>query len=285
MRQKFLIFTALIFLTIALVGLNAASYVQKEKTPDNEANPNRSTYNAGATGTRAFYELLAETGRPVSRWQESPSALLVNDKNQPRTFVIVGAVRRKFDDKEIEQLLRWVSEGGKLVIIDREPPAELTKTTANWSVSVNPEIEPSFFGINPSDQKQMTDKIVAAKPTQPTVYTNKVNAVQPSRFASSINFERFSDENNSTSNNHVFALPNPTVNDYDEDAPPPKPAPSGYETGGGIVTNKSQSPETIIEKESEALETAALAAPVAHLANNEKTLLVDFPFGSGQIVF
>ena len=89
MRQKFLIFISVITLIALLIGLNAASYVKKEKTPDSEANPNRSTYNTGGTGTRAFYDLLAETGRSVTRWQESTSALSVNDKNQPDVFVVI----------------------------------------------------------------------------------------------------------------------------------------------------------------------------------------------------
>lgn len=269
MKQKFLIFTALIFLVIVLVGLNAASYVQKEKTPDSEANPNRSTYNAGATGTRALYDLLAETGRRVSRWQQPPSALLAaaDDRAEaPQTFVVIGAVRREFDEKEIEQILQWVAKGGKLVIVGREPPLEFTKTTAAWRVSVVPEVEPTFFSIDPSDQKQMTEKIAAAKPAQPTVYTNRVNAVQPSRFASSINFERFAGGNNSA--DEALAAPGSSSSDdeknYDEDAPPPN---------------------VIAEKIGDAVETSAPVAPVAHLAGGGKTLLVDFPFGAGQIVF
>ncbi len=126
---------------ILLVGLNAASYTQKEELPDTEIAPNRSTYHAGATGTRAFYDLLAETGRKPTRWQEPISALFSNSKNVPSTFVVIGQIRREFTDKEIEQLLRWVSEGGKLVIIDREPPSELIKTTANWSISFEPSQE------------------------------------------------------------------------------------------------------------------------------------------------
>ncbi|MCA1623431.1 MAG: DUF4350 domain-containing protein [Acidobacteria bacterium] len=265
MRQRLLISLAFILLIILLVGLNAASYVQKEKTPDSEHNPNRSTYNAGSTGTRALFDLLAETGRKVARWHEPPSALDFNDKNKPKTLVVVGKIRREFDDKEIEKLLRWVSEGGKLVIIDREPPSELITTTANWSVSAVPEIEPSLFGIDPLDQKQMTEKTIAAKPTQPTVFTKGVNAVQPSRFASSVIFEHFSDEDFPTKNTNTSAspqIPAEKDKDFDEDDEPllpPTPAPK--------------------------VETKALDAPVAHLANNEKTLLADFPFGSGQIIF
>ncbi len=238
MRQKLLIFLTLIFLVIVLIGLNAASYVQKDKTPDSEFSPNRSTYNTGATGTRAFYELLAETGRRPARWQQPPSALLANDKNKPQTFVIIGKTRREFEDVEIEQILRWVSEGGKLVVIDREPPSELIQTTANWNVFTDAEKAPPFFDLDPSDQKQMTDKTIAAKPLQPTIFTSKVNAVQPSRFASSINFEHFADGNSSTYKGKVFPSPKTIIQEdedyenYDEDAPPPpKPIASKRETG------------------------------------------------------
>lgn len=233
MKEKFLVFLALIFLTILLVGLNAASYVQKEKTPDDEFNPNRSTYNTGATGTRALYDLLAETERKVSRWQEPMSALSPNNKNKPSTFVVIGKTRREFTDKEIEQLLNWVAAGGKLVIIDRQPPEELIKTTASWNITAT---EAPILCFDPANQNQMTEKTVAAKSLQPTVFTQKVNAVQPSRLASSISFERFSEE---------------------EEA----------------------------KEQKEAIETIALNAPVLHLANDEKNLLVDFPFGLGQIVF
>jgi hypothetical protein len=211
------------------------------------------------TGTRAFYELLNETGRKSVRWQEPMAALFSDSKNKPSTFVIVGQTRREIEDKEIEQLLRWVSEGGKLVIIDREPPEELIKTTANWNVSAEPEIEPSLYGVDPSDQKQMTEKIVSAKPAQPTVFTKSVNAVQPSRFASSVKFERFSDADDSIKG-IADAPPKISIeeiDEYDEDKAPPAPK----------------------------VETAALNAPVLHLANEQKNLLVDFPFGSGEIVF
>jgi hypothetical protein len=291
MKQKFLIFAALIFLVITLVGLNAASYVQKEKTPDSEFSPNRSTFNAGATGTRAFYDLLAETGRRPTRWQEEMSALLINDKNQPQTFVIIGRTRRDVTDKEIEQILRWVSEGGKLVVIDREPPNELIKTTANWSVSNDTEREPPpFLNLDPANVKQMTEKTIAAKPLQPTVYTNNVVAVQPSRFASSISIERFAGSNTTTAaKGSIKSAPPKTIEqqqqDDDEDfydeqdaAPKTNSSPSGSGSGNTLTTTSEEDSADVIE-------TPAQTAPVVHLANNDKTLLADFPFGSGQIVF
>ncbi|HSK73100.1 MAG TPA: DUF4350 domain-containing protein [Pyrinomonadaceae bacterium] len=302
MRQRLLIFLGLIFLTVLLIGLNAASYVQKEKVPDTEFNPNRSTFNTGATGTRAFYDLLAETGRKVTRWQEPPSALSSSGANKPSTFIIIGPIRREFTDNEATQLLNWVSAGGKLVIIDREPPANLITTTANYSVSIIPEKEPLPLNIDPSNQNQMTANTQAAKPVQLTIFTKSINAVQPSRSASTVNFERFPEDY--ANEKRIITAPAPqnypepkASEDYEEppsanapansnknfeimEARTPIPIESGSENNTG-----SPPPQIITGAEDEITESPALLAPVAHLANNEKTLLVDVSFGSGQIVF
>ncbi len=277
MRQQILIFLGFIFLITLLVGLNAASYTQKEKTPDNEIFPNRSTYSTGATGTRAFYDLLAESGRKVTRWQESPSALLSNIRNKPSTFVIVGQIRREFDEKEVEQLLNWVSTGGKLVIIDREPPKELVTTTANWSISTEPSTERPLFQTDPSDQKQMTEKTVAAKSVQPTIFTQKVNAVQSSRFASSVKLERFFDVKPPKPT--PFPIIEKDEEDYEDTNPPPPPP---KQTSQTIKTAPTASAPATSPEE---IETPALIAPVVHLANEQKNLLVDVPFGAGEIVY
>jgi hypothetical protein len=130
----------------------------------------------------------------------------------------------------------------------------LIKTTASWSISANTEFEPPLL-VEPSNQKQMTENVVAARPSQPTVYTYKVTAIQPSRFASSVNFSHFSDAENYASGDKSVR-PSKSVLGNDE--------------------------EIYVDKNDEEIETPA---PVAHLANNNKTLLADFPFGSGQIVF
>ena len=95
MRQKLGIMVGLALLVLVLVGLNAATYVQREKTPDNEIMPNRSTFNSGSTGTQALYSLMAETGRKVTRWQYPVDDLLTQKRDPPATFVVVGAVRRR----------------------------------------------------------------------------------------------------------------------------------------------------------------------------------------------
>ncbi len=189
MKQKLFIFIFLIFLIAILVGLNAATYTQKEKTPDSEALPRRSTFNSGATGLQAFYTLLSETGRKAVRWQEPPAALLTA-RNKPSVFVVAGRVRREFTTAEADDLLRWVAGGGRLVLVDREPPEDLLKMSGQWTVEVEAKENFEIMSADPSDTKQMTGDMAAAKPVQPSLFTTGVNAVQPSQFAAAITFER-----------------------------------------------------------------------------------------------
>src|SRR5690349_3617563 len=109
MRQKLFIILGLAVLIIVLIGLNALSYTQKEKELDTEDNPNRSTYNLGSTGTRAFFDLLTETGRKPVRWQNTPAELSLDNKNKPATFVIIGQTRNEISEEDATQILQWVS--------------------------------------------------------------------------------------------------------------------------------------------------------------------------------
>lgn len=284
MRQRLFTFLALFLLVFLLIGLNAVSYVKKDTEPDTDFSPNRSTFNSGATGTRAFYDLLAETGRKAVRWQDDFSAFERDSKIKPQTFVIIGSLQKELNDKEVEQLLRWVSLGGRLVIIDRAPKVSLISTTANWTVSSRVLIAPSYV-TDPSDQKQMTDRILAGMPAQPTVLTNNVNAVQPSRFASPIEFEKMAGGG--------APPPPPAIQSEDNrgvqrNVPPAKG--DGFGSNSDLKTVKAlpTPPPAIVEKGAKfpAIETGAQRAPVAHIVDGGgKILLADFPFGSGQIVF
>lgn len=260
MKQKMLIFISFIFLIALLVGINAVSYTQKDKEPDSELKANRSTYNTGATGTRAFYDLLAETGRKVSRWQESPTSLFTVSKS-PSTFVIIGTTRLEIDEEETKQILRWVSEGGKLVIIDRYPNESFITTTAGWTLKTDSK---NSFAINvdPTNQQQMTAETPALKPNQPSVFNRGVNAVQPSRFASSLIV------------NYGFTLeekPVPSMTPI-YDFPPPRATPMPT-----IDTQTKEEDKEIVVTEQN--------APFVHLSNGKKNILVDYPYGAGQIVF
>jgi hypothetical protein len=190
MRERLFIILSSVVIIAELVGLNAASYVQVGRTPDTEASPNRSTYNSGATGVAAFYDFLRESGFSVARWQEKPAVLLDKNKTQkPKTFVVIGSLRRPFEESEVKDLLTWVAAGGKLVVIDRDPDSKLLPQSGNWQLQTQ---SISIFSIDgdPSNVSEMTNGVVAARPIQPSVLTAEINSVMPSKFAASINFKQ-----------------------------------------------------------------------------------------------
>src|SRR6266550_3113965 len=76
MRQRFGIILMFVLAVVILIAINSVAYVQEEDKQDSELAPNRSSYNAGATGTRAFYDLLNESGYKVTRWREPQEKLL-----------------------------------------------------------------------------------------------------------------------------------------------------------------------------------------------------------------
>src|SRR5262245_56899221 len=119
MRRNLLIVSTLGLVILLLIGINAASYVRVEKTGDSEMAPDRSTFNAGPTGTRALYDFLHESGYTVARWRESPVTLLSAAGAKPSTLVIIGETMAPIADDEVEALWRWVNGGGRLVVIER----------------------------------------------------------------------------------------------------------------------------------------------------------------------
>lgn len=290
MRERLFIVLALVVLVVILIGLNAASYVQKEKMPDTEIVPNRSTYNAGATGTRAFYDLLSETGRKVTRWQEPPPSFDRQMKTRPDTFVVIGTVRREFEEGEITDLLEWVRYGGKLVVIDREPPFELLVTSTNWQIASVLSEELPFFNSDPSNQAQMTDKVIAGKPVQPTVYTMNINAVQPSRFASSVDLTRLEKDEPANSESGIGEArggsgPPPRVLKAMTPTPVETETPANSDKLYKIPTPKATPLRSVASDTNEVKDDAGQNAPVVHIANDNKILLIDFPYGSGRIVY
>ena len=329
MKQRFLLILALVCLVAILIGLNAVSYVQKEKVPDSELNPNRSTYNVGATGTRAFYEFLAESGYQVKRWREPIAKLKYFDASVASTFVVIGKVRREFSDDEIAKLMNWVSSGGTLVIIDRDPPSDLIASTAYYSFEVDggerysfevdggersmSEIEKDtmMLSVDPSSEKQMTAETKAVRVMQPSTLTKDVIAIQPSKFASSVKFVRSkmpeSEDETTESEDDATVLDeantNSNLSDIDEVETEESLTSENsnttsnqgfnveFKTGDGTRnSDKSDSDEndengdTEEEVDDEAPDVS-LVAPVAHIGNDEKTLVVDFPFDSGKVIF
>lgn len=278
MGQRFVILLGILILIALLIGLNAASYSQRGKLPDSEYLPNRSTFNGGATGTRAYFDLLNETGRRAIRWTEAPSELVRGEL--PSVFVVIGTVRQEFTEAEIDDLMRWVSAGGRLVIIDREPPLELVRTSANYSLFLHADERP-FLDTDAYDQSQMTIGTNAAKPKIPTVFTQSVNSVQPSRYSSSIRFERYATKppRLATSENDPTAIPKSDSQDAEADDP------ESRNPRLGTAGPATPTPLADVTEATDDFRRDAQLAPVVHFANEKKNVVVDVPYGSGQIVF
>jgi hypothetical protein len=270
MRQRLVIIITVAVVLIVLVALNAASYVRIEKTSDLESKPDRSTYNAGATGTRALYDFLQESGREVMRWTETPDSLLNQQQMQFATFVIVGKTSVPFKKDEAEILLRWVAKGGRLVLVDRRPDNRLFPSPGHWSFSTQVTQYPSG-DVQADNPDAMTEGVKPISTGQPTLLTRQVESVMPSRFAGLINFN-IRVENGTTTNQGVegpSAARDETDLDETDDAPPPRPgitpSPSPNEA---IVTGDQPTPP----------------APLAHIYDSRGALLVDYRHGAGQII-
>ena len=267
MRQRLGIITAIVAAIVGLIVINSAAYVSKGEEPDSELSPNRSTYNAGATGTRAFYDFLSESGYKVMRWREAPERLLGSSGEQVKTFVIIGTPRVSIEEEEAESLLGWVEGGGRLVIIDRQPEDYLLPPAGGWKVTTEVLDFPGF-GVDSGHKEQMTEGVKPLYPALPTFLTRDVESVMPSKFFSSIKIfssnektakEAKKEPNQSNSENEA------ADNEYLDGPPPPS---SGV--GPGVAIGDSSA--------------SGSSAPVVHLTAAKTVVLLDYLHGKGRIV-
>jgi hypothetical protein len=272
MRERIFVLISLAVIVVALVGLNAASYVRIKEEPDSEDRARRTTFNAGATGTKAFFDFLRENGRHAVRWQQKPSALFENGRNQPATLFIIGETLRPFEDEDIRNILRWTAGGGRLIIVDREPNSQLLPASGGWKVSALPK--PNFLAgqANSDNVNEMTHEVAAAKPVQPSILTSGVNSVMPSKYASQILIGDATKQNNVA---FVEASPKPESKSTFGEEPPPTPKPTPSRRSGTIKGDVA----------GERVATAGFPTPISLLASGDKPILVDYPYGNGRIVY
>lgn len=273
MKGRLAVFLTVVVMVFVLVALNAASYVRVEQSADTEDEPDRSTFNSGATGTRAFFEYLRETGNDAVRWRQPVSELLSGreaGEYSNSTFVVVGELRKEFTHDETQALLRWVGRGGRLVIIDRTPAPQLLPTSGRWRVS-SEVFEVPGRGTRADDAEEMTHGVELVRPAQPTALTRDVASVSRSRFAGRLHAYRVELTPAVAYRRSGIGLartPEPTPEEEDEvpeDYQPPPPAP-----GSEGTSVKTESP-----------------APVSHLDDGRAgtgSMLVDYAYDSGRVV-
>jgi hypothetical protein len=246
MRQKLGFIITVVIVVAILLAMSSLTLVTEEEKTDSEFLPDRSTYHRGPTGTKALYDLLSEGGYSVMRWRENPEKLL--GQQNVKTFVIIGNTKLPIDEDEARNILHWVKRGGRLVLVDRRPEAELVPKSGDWTISTQLLTFPSS-DIDPGNASQMTENVKLLVPSQPTHLTETVKQVKPSRFAAPV----------------VFSF---------EPGEEKRVAGYGY---GPPAQDQPPIGETAISE-------SASPAPVVHLQGEKGPILIDYAHGSGRIV-
>lgn len=264
MRQRLVIIVTVLAVLGLLVLLNAASYVKLEQAADSEISPDRSTLNAGATGTRALFDFLSESGVQVERWRDPSASLLTPNSLKPTTMVIVGRTLVPFSKDDREALLKWVTRGGRLVLIDRRPDVMLLPDSGEFTVSSYASSFPSE-DLDPNNLEQMTAGVNPIAPSQPTSLVRNVETVLPSRFAGLITVAsglRKKADKESKGKSERDDDGDESLGDEPE---PERRADGSHQSNNNKAELKS-------------------SAPVLNFVRSGGALLADYPHGKGRIV-
>ncbi|MEP6706857.1 MAG: DUF4350 domain-containing protein [Pyrinomonadaceae bacterium] len=264
MRQRLAIIITILVVLGALVLLSSASYVHVEQTPDSEFSPDRSTMNSGATGTRALYDFLHESGYQVIRWRDATGDLLNSGGIKPATFVVIGRTRRPVEAEEAKLLLHWVENGGRLVIIDRLPEIKLLPRSGHWSIATE-IVEYPPLDVSADNVQEMTAGVSRLSPVQPTLLTREIESILPSRFVSVV---RITPDYQGA---HQETKTSSATNGEEENTEDSEDSPFAPPPESRVSSNEVDAPEKS-------------PAPVVHFASDQGALLVDFAHGKGRIV-
>lgn len=238
----------------ALIALSAAGNLDFDRPPENEREPNRSSYNSGPTGTRAFYQLLEESGTSVARLREDFKSLNVGvTKPAEAMLVVVGPFTPNSDIpyEEAAALQKWIAEGGNALIVSRYPISQfgdpmiqsrIQNPNPPWTASVETLIDRS------------SDELIV----QPTELTRNLRGLELTTLAARIKFE----------------LPEIDEEEDESSSSPPPPAATPEPT-----------PSPTAEQSSEEHCDPFLYAPVIHLGDKNGAVLADFRYCKGRLVF
>jgi hypothetical protein len=289
MKGRLAIFLTIVLMVVVLVALNAASYVRVEQSADTEAEPDRSTFNSGGTGTRALFDYLQQSGRDVVRWRRPVSDLPAQGDTSgasPSTFVVVGKLRREFTRRDAATLLRWVERGGRLVVIDRSPDASLLPASGRWRVGSELSSVPDS-SVRADDAEEMTRGVELITPTQPTALTRDVSSVAPSHFAGRLRIYQTDAVSNAVDHNRPAGGIGPRTRGGSARTPEPTPT---HEDENPWDEDGDGPPPTVLKPTAESVtqpENSEPPAPVSHLGDGRAgtgSMLVDYAYGRGRVV-
>jgi hypothetical protein len=286
-KGRLLIFLTVVLMLFVLVALNAASYVPIEREGETEFAPDRSTTNAGGTGTRALFQYLQQRGIDAVRWNQPPSALLGGGGPRPASFVIVGKTHHSIGREEAQTILRWVERGGRLVVIDRSPDPALLPTSGRWRVG-SELFEAPGPDVRPDDAENMTRGVPLISPAQPTALTRDVHEVTRSRFAGRLHVYPVNERPGVV----VVVAPPRVRGPGTRPLPTPTPTPTADEDnedvwGAEEETEPPPAPTPAAKRSAGIAEETYPNAPVMHLSDGREgvgALLVDYAYGRGRVV-
>jgi hypothetical protein len=160
-----------IFLLLAIflliVGLNFVFMVDEQQEQETEQTGSRSSYRSTPYGTMAYYSLLEQSGYPVTRF-EKPLTQLSENKAISTLVIIAPPALTLPDEAELKALSSWVAEGNLLVIIDRL----------------------GFVNVNGAQSRMALNREeFTTRPLQPTLYSEGVDQIKLSPFASRVTVE------------------------------------------------------------------------------------------------
>jgi Domain of unknown function (DUF4350) len=257
MRRYLGIIIASLIVIGVLIALSAAGNIELDRPTESELQPIRSSYSAGATGTRAFYQLLEETGRPVARWRESYLSLA--EKADDALIIAVGPFQfdRPLPGEEAEALKGFIESGGNALIISRSPGRQFGEPIIH-SISIDSRITAE----NPpwkATPEMLVDSRSNELIVQPTELTKNLSKLALSQLAARMTF---------SSPGKVSA---PTPQEKRESSETESiPADAEREIRGTMVEIKS---------------LVKPAAPVIHLGDSDGAVLADFKYGDGRVIF
>ena len=248
MRRYFgIIIISLIVLGV-IIALSAAGSIELDRPKESESQPIRSSYSTGQTGTRAFYQLLEESGRPVARWRDNYFKL--ERKAKEDLLIVIGPFQwgSIISPDEALALQKWVSEGGTVLIVSRYPVEQFGDPVIHSKIIVK---NPMWKG----PPESLIDTAGDVYIQQPTDITKNLRGLALSFLATRMNF--YPPERD---------LP---FDEESQKAPTPGSARS------------TPSPERANEEDY----TRILYAPVIHLGDKDGAILADFKYGKGRAVF
>ncbi|MDX2044943.1 MAG: DUF4350 domain-containing protein [Acidobacteriota bacterium] len=238
----------------AFVALSAAGNLDFDRPPENEREPIRSSYNSGPTGTRAFYQLLEESGTPIVRLREDFKSLSANAPNPAEAMMIVVGPFNPNSDVAYEEaaaLQKWIAEGGNALIVSRYPISQFGDPMVQSRIQDKnpPWTAPTETLIDPA-----SDSLIV----QPTELTRNVRGLELTTLAARIKFEP------------------PDIEEDEEESSPPPPSPTA---------TPEAVPDEPVEQSDEDRCYPFLYAPVIHLGDKNGAVLADFRYCKGRLVF